>query len=134
MESGTELLIILYSYRFLNTQVPLHFILYSNLKEPIDDGLSIYPMHNGIDITGLSIDQRSTALERIRLLHKKASKLVYIIVEVLCYWLSSRSDLPEQIYCEFCNVNCTSPRELFTHLYSKEHKEQEELIMNEQLL
>lgn len=65
-----------YSYRFLHTQVPLSYILYPQLKEPLDDKLSIYPMHNGIDITGLSIDQRSTALERIRLLHKKASKSV----------------------------------------------------------
>ena len=61
------------------TQIPQHLILYSQLdtKETlVDDEPLIYPKHNGIDISGLGIDQRATALEKIRLLHKKASKLV----------------------------------------------------------
>lgn len=60
-------------------QVPQHLILYSQLdaKETVvDDEPLIYPKHNGIDISGLGIDQGETALEKTRLLHKKASKLV----------------------------------------------------------
>lgn len=54
------------------TQIPQHLILFSQ-EEP-DDG--VYPLHNGVEISGVGINQRATALEKIRLLHKKASKLV----------------------------------------------------------
>ena len=65
-------------------QIPQHLILYSQLdtrETLVDDEPLIYPKHNGIDISGLGIDQRATALEKIRLLHKKASKLVQTILK-----------------------------------------------------
>lgn len=67
------------------TQVPQYLIMYfktvAEIAEIPEDEPLVYPLHNGIEISGLGIDQRATKLERIRLLHKKASKLVEMILK-----------------------------------------------------
>jgi len=55
-------------------QVPEHLIKFPPV-DPEEEPL-IYPPHNGIDVRGVSIDQQSTVRDKLRMLHKKASKLV----------------------------------------------------------
>jgi len=43
--------------------------------DPEDEPL-IYPLHNGIEISAVSIDEQATVKDKLRMLHKKASKLV----------------------------------------------------------
>jgi len=54
--------------------VPEHLILFAQV-DPEDETL-IYPLHNGIEVRGVAVDEQASVRDKLKMLHKKASKLV----------------------------------------------------------